>query len=124
MSSVLVSSDSLTTQTNKIAKTRYFSVELQCVGMIPLTTYDVNVDSVLMNAFMKPYGKNLGDPCTSDAGGRLLVQYHMSIPYNQSFLVTSQDSNGYMAKTKQIVFVDPNGVQSVTYLPIRTKASS
>lgn len=123
MTLISTTADSLVTPAQKIQKSRYFSIELQCVDMIPNTTYDMYVDGVLMNAFCKPYGKNLGDPMIAGQDGKLLVQYHMSIQYNQQYLMTKADTNGYLAKTQQIEFRDPSGKSSITYLPIRMKAT-
>ena len=120
---ISITEDVLTTSTTKVLKTRYFSIELQCVSMVPNTQYDIYVEGVLMNAFCKPYGKNLGDPLISGPDGRLLVQYLMSIPYNQQYLTIKADVSGYMAKSQMIEFRDPSGRSSVTYIPIRMKVT-
>jgi hypothetical protein len=75
--------------------------------MIPNTQYDMYVDGVLMNAFCKPYGKNLGNPMISGPDVKLLVQYHMGIPYNHKYLVPPTNISGLMTNSKMIQFVDP-----------------
>lgn len=114
---------SLSTVTKKITKVRYFSVELSCMGMIPETNYDFFVDGVNMNSFCRPFGKNLGDPIIAGKDGKVLIQYHMSIPYDQQYLTTKIDEGGYMAKSKLFELRDPNGNSSVTYYPIRLKVT-
>jgi len=115
--------DTLTNPLSKIAKTRYFSVELQCMDMIPNTQYDMYVDGIKMNAFCKPFGGNLGDPLIAGLNGKLLIQYHMAIPYNNQYLTVKPDEKGYKAKNQMIELRDPNGISSFTYLPIRMKAN-
>lgn len=120
---ISVTSSNLTIPATRIEKVRYFPIELRCVGMFPNTTYDFYVDGVLMNAFCKPFGKNLGAPMIAGQDGTLLVQYHMSLAYNQQYLQNKVDENGYVAQNKMFEFRDPNGNSSVTYYPVRLKAS-
>ena len=125
MAVISVTNTALNSITSKIQKVRYFSIELVVASMQPLTTYNMFVDGVLMNAFCKPYGKVLGAPMISDANGKLVVQYHMNIPYNQTYLTAKNDGGtGYISKTKQIQFVDPNGSTATTYIPVRIKSLS
>jgi hypothetical protein len=120
-----VTNSTLTTAAQKIKKVRYFSVEIYTAGMLPETQYDFYVDGVLSNAFCRPFGKNLGAPLVSGKDGKLLVQYHMSIPYDQQFLTAKVDAeeSGYMAKSNMFEFVDPLGNRSQTYYPIRIKVT-
>lgn len=118
-----ITDTSLITAAQKIKKVRYFSVELQCVNMLPNTQYSFYVDGVMMDAFCRPFGKNLGDPMIAGEDGKLLVQYHMGIPFDQQYLTSKVDESGYMAKTKMFEFRDPSGNASVTYYPIRLKVT-
>jgi hypothetical protein len=118
-----ITNSTLTTPAQKVQKVRYFAIELLCASMIPNTQYSFYVDGVLMNDFCRPFGKNLGDPMISGSDGKLLVQYHMSIPYNQQYLTTKVDESGYMSKTKLFEFRDPNGNSSQTYFPVRLKVT-
>lgn len=120
---ISITDTSLTTSAQRIKKIRYFSVELQCVSMLPNTQYNFYVDGVMMDAFCRPFGKNLGDPMIAGEDGKLLVQYHMGIPFDQQYLTTKVDEGGYMSKTKQFEFRDPSGNSSTTYYPIRLKVT-
>jgi hypothetical protein len=119
-----VTDSTLTTAAQKITKVRYFPVEIQATSMRPLATYDFFVDGVNMNAFVKPFGGDLGDPITADLNGKILIQYHMAIPYNQQYLTSGVPQDGYIQKSKQLQFVDANGQTAITYLPIRVKAAN
>jgi hypothetical protein len=118
-----VTNATLTTAAQKIKKVRYYSVEVFSAGMLPETQYDFYVDGVLSNAFCRPFGKNLGDPMISGKDGKLLVQYHMSLPFDQQFLISKIDAqeSGYMAKSKMFEFVDSKGNRSQTFYPVRLK---
>jgi len=118
---VSTTNTALTTPAVKVLKSRYFSVELKCVNMRPSTTYQFFVDGIDMSAFVKPYGKNLGDPIISQGDGTLIVQYHMSIPFSQNYLTNKVDEAGYIQQTKQLEFRDPAGRSSSTYLPVGLK---
>ncbi|HYT43391.1 MAG TPA: hypothetical protein VEP90_13720 [Methylomirabilota bacterium] len=123
MAVISVTNTALTSATSKVQKVRYFSIEVVATSMKPLTQYNMFVDGVLMNAFCKPFGLPLGAPMVADSTGKLIVQYHMSIPYNQTYLTAKVDKGiGYILKTKQIQFVDPNGTTATTYIPVRIKS--
>ncbi len=118
-----ITASTLTTPAQRIEKVSYFSIELQCTGMIPNTKYDFYDDGILKNDFCKPFGGNLGEPLISEQTGKLMIQYHMAIPYNQKYLTNKVDESGYMSKTQKLELIDPNGNSSVTYMPVRIKAS-
>ncbi len=119
-----ITSSALTQSAQKIDKIRYFSIELQCVAMLPNTQYDFYVDGIIKNDFCRPFGKNLGDPLIADDTGKLLVQYHMGVPFNQKYLTNKVDESGYMSKTQKLEFRDPNGTSSISYMPMRVRAST
>jgi hypothetical protein len=121
---VVLSTTNLTNLTSNISKTKYFSIEIMCVDMQPNTQYDIYADGIKVNAFCKPFGGNLGDALIGGPDGKLLIQYHMQIQYNNRYLSINPDSDGYMQRNCQIQLVDPNGRSSYTYIPIRMKASS
>jgi len=118
---VTQTSDALTTPTSQITKTRYFSIEITCAGMVPQTQYNAYVDGVLVNAFCKPFGGNLGDPLIAGTNGQLVLQYLMGVPYNQKYVTTPTSTTDLINKPLMITFVDPKGRASTTYLPVILK---
>jgi hypothetical protein len=113
------SSSTLTTQAKSINRVKYFPIEVYCANMLPNTTYDVYLGTQNVDAFCKPYGQKLGAPVTSDAGGKLRMQYMHSVPYNQVFLVNpSPGTSNLISSTPTLTFVDPFGNRSSTQLNI------
>lgn len=115
--SVIQSTGALTTSTNKINKVRCFPIELHCVNMKPLTKYNFYFNGTLMNAFCKPFGKNLGADIIADANGRLTILFLMNISYNDRYVVTQTDDLSYYTKNNVFEFIDPSGISSKSYLP-------
>lgn len=115
----------LTSPTQNIVKTKYFPVEISCSSMLPSTTYSVYYDGILVNSFCKPFGKNLGDPIISDATGKLKLQFHMAIQYNQKYLIapgTSTKSSNILQQNKILQFVSVNGASFLVHIPLVIKA--
>jgi hypothetical protein len=111
----------LTTQATSIQKVKYFPIELYCANMLPNTTYDAYLGTQLINSYCKPYGKTLGAPLTSDATGKLRMQYMHSVPYNQSYLVNpSVQVSNLISSNPTISLVDPFGNRSSVQLNILT----
>lgn len=121
-----ISPSQLTTQVRVLAKTKYFPLEIQGVGLKPITIYDAYFDGIKVNAFCKPYGKNLGDPMISDDAGKLKIQFHMAIQYNQKYLTApanASDSSNIFNHHKTFQLTDPSsGKSSLYYIPILLKA--
>lgn len=118
-----IDSAQLTTQITRVDKTKYFPVEIACANMKPNVTYHAYYDGILVDAFCKSYGKNLGDPLTSDANGKLMIQFHLAVQYKQQYLaVQSPDNNNIqIAKAFELRTAD-NAVSSITYLQMFLKA--
>jgi hypothetical protein len=111
----------LTTQATSIARVKYFPIELYCTNMLPSTTYDVYLGTQLINAFCKPYGGKLGAALTSDASGKIRIQYMHAVPFNQTFLVNpSTKTSNLINMNPTVTFVDPFGNRSSTQLNIIT----
>ena len=111
-------SGSLTTQATSIQRVKYFPIELYCANMIPNTTYTAYVNGQNVNQFCKPYGGKLGAPLTSNAAGKLRLQYMMSVAYNQNFLVPPALNTNMIQTTQTITFVDPFNKSSTANLPL------
>lgn len=119
------SSQQLQTQATKIAKTKYFPIELHCSNMIPGTTYDAYANSVLINAFCRPYGGRLGSPLTSNSQGQLTFQYLASVNYVQSYVVNPQVGNNNLIESGiTIHLVDPFNNSSTYTIPMTYKSGS
>lgn len=115
--------NALTTTTKRISKVRCFPMELSCADMPINTQYDVYMDGVKINAFVKPYGKNLGDPIISDANGKIVVLLLLDIPYDANYLTAQKTVEGYYTQAKIIEFRDPSGRASKLQLPINLKVT-
>jgi hypothetical protein len=115
--------NALTMNTKRIRKTRCFPIELSCSDMPINTQYDVYMDGVKINAFCKPYGKNLGGDIISDANGKIMVLLLLDIPYDANYLTTQNTTEGYYTQAKIIEFRDPSGKSSKLQLPINLKVT-
>lgn len=113
-----ISNTLLTTATKKVTKTKCFPVELYCTNMKPDTKYDFYCDGVLMNAFCKPFGKNLGDQIISDPNGKVQVLFLFNIEYNENFIINKVVEDGLLTKSRVLEFVSPSGGSSKTYMPV------
>jgi hypothetical protein len=124
MGSSLTSSQ-LTTPAKTINRTKYFPIELYCVNMIPNTTYDAYANGQLINAFCKPYGGNLGSPLTSNASGKLTIQYHASVQYKQQYIINPSVGNNSLVQSSIVInLVDPFNNSSVVKIPLLLKSGS
>src|SRR5262249_38054428 len=99
-------------------------IEILCTNMRPNTTYHAYYDGVLVDAFCKVYGKNLGDPLTSDPFGKMMIFFMVSVQYKQQFLSvdkTNNDNTVLAQKAFELRTANGNEV-SVTYLPMFLRA--
>lgn len=123
----IISSAQLTTPATKLGRTKYHPVELYCTNMIPGTQYNAYYDGVLVNAFCKPFGGNLGDNLLSSAQGKLTILFLMSISYNPKYLVvptnTNNSNSNIYVQNKQFQLIDAFGRSSITYIPTVLKAT-
>lgn len=115
--------NALTTSAKSIKKVRCFPIELSCSDMTINTQYDVYMDGIKINAFCKPYGKNLGDPIISDMNGKAMVLLLLDIQYDANYLTAQNTNNGYYTQSKIIEFRDPTGRSSRIQLPINLKVT-
>lgn len=123
-----VSSDQITTPTTRVQRTRYVPLEMVCTNMVPNTTYNVYFQSILVNAFCKPFGGNLGAPLVSDSNGRLVFQFHMAMQYRQNYLVAPgnphvvTNKSNITTQPKTLHLIDAFGNSSKTFIPMVIKA--
>ena len=113
----------LTTTATNIKRVKYFRIPLYLTNMIPNVVYTAAVGGVNIGPWCKPDGGVLGGPLTSDATGKLRLTYHLSIPYNTSFLTTPNINVGLLQNKMLVTFTDPLGGTSITYLPITMKSN-
>jgi hypothetical protein len=114
-----------TPQTSNISRTKYFPIEVSCSNMFPNTTYDAYADGQIINAFVKPFGGVLGGPLTANSSGKLTFQYHVGIPYNQSYLVNPNVSNTNLVESSiTLTLVDPYNRSSTKTIPLLFKSGS
>ena len=118
---ILLANSLLTTQTSVITKTRCFPIEIAAKGLYPITVYNVVLDGINVNAFIKPYGKNLGAPLISDSKGQIKALLLFNIDYNENFLTNNNVNQSVLNRNKVLEFIDPNGNSSITYMPILQK---
>lgn len=120
---VAISNALLTSQTNKIRKTKCYPLEIVATSLFPSTKYDLYCDGVNMNAFAKPYGGNLGDPIVSDVTGQVKILFLFNIDYNQNYIQNATLNNSTLNKNKTIELHDPSGRVVYSYLPVLMKPS-
>jgi hypothetical protein len=117
-----ISADQLTSASRGLSKTKYFPIELFCSNMLPNTNYDVFYDGIQVNEFCKPFGGNLGDALTSSSDGKLTTIFFLSVQYNQQYLSGTNSMDKLIKSKKVIEFRSPQGVSSITYLPMLIKS--
>lgn len=121
---VNLNSEQLTTpNVGSIGRTKYFPMEIFCTNMKPNTTYDAYFDGVLVNAFCKPWGGDLGASLTSDVNGRLMILFLFSIQYYQQFLMVQTSDKNMISASKVFELRSPTGSSSITYIPMVLKTS-
>lgn len=112
-----------TPNVGSIGRTKYFPIEIFCTNMRPNTTYDAYFDGVLVNAFCKPWGGDLGAALTSDDNGRLMVLFLFSIQYYQQFLMVQNVDKNTVNASKVFELRSPTGTSSITYIPMVLKTT-
>jgi hypothetical protein len=117
----LVSGGLLTTPASKVVKTKCYPMEIFGTGLSPNTKYDLHYDGINMNAFCKPYGKNLGDQIMSDEQGQCKVLFLMNIEYNLSYITNTKTDNTIINRKKIIELINPNGGTSTSTVNIISK---
>ena len=117
---ILLANTLLTTPAQKIVKQRCFPMEIAAKGLVPLTKYNAFLDGINVNAFVKPYGKNLGDQITSDNKGQVKLLFLMNIAYNENF-ITTNSNQVTLNRNKVFELKDPNGVSTISYIPVLQK---
>jgi hypothetical protein len=116
----------LTTPATSIQRVKYFPLEVSCSNMVPGATYDVYANGVNVDAFCKPYGGVLGAPLTANSSGKLTFQYHMAMPYQQSYVVQPMASptTALVNAAMVLSMVDPFGNKSTINVPLTFKAGT
>ncbi|SRR6266571_3026348 len=118
---VLLANTLLTTQASKVVKHRCFPIEIVAKGLYPTTNYNVFFDGTNVNAFIKPYGKNLGSQIVSDTKGQIKALFLMNINYNENYITNTPPSAISINRNRVLTFVDPNGNATTTYIPTLQK---
>jgi hypothetical protein len=118
---VLLANTLLTTQSSKVVKHRCFPIEIAAKGLAPKTNYNAFFDGVNVNAFIKPYGKNLGTQIISDAKGQIKALFLMNINYNENFITNTQTTAKSITRNRVLTLVDPNGNATTSYIPTLQK---
>lgn len=113
----------LSTPTTQVTRIKYFTIPIYLANMLPNVTYTATVNGTNIGPWCKPEGGVLGGPLTSDVTGKLRLTYMMSIPYNKTYLTNPRINIGILNQQKTIVFTDPLGGTSISYLPITLKSN-
>lgn len=116
-----LSSELLTTRTNKISRKKCFVIDLYFVSMLSNTKYDVFLDGINVNAFCKPFGKNLGDSLISSSTGIISANLLMDIEYDNNYASLNAGDNVMINKSKLLEVVSPSGVRTGFEIPIILK---
>lgn len=113
----------LNTPVATVTRVKYFRVPFYMTNMLPNTTYTAQLAGNDIGPWCKPNGQLLGAPLTSDATGKLRMEYLMSIPYNTTYLTNPSVDAGLLYKTRMITLTSPQGDVSYAYLPITLKSN-
>jgi len=118
---VLLANTLLTTQASKVVKHRCFPIEIAAKGLAPKTNYNVFFDGTNVNAFVKPYGKNLGAQLVSDVKGQVKALFLLNINYNENYITNTQPKARSISRNRVLNLVDPNGNVTTSYIPTLQK---